>query len=823
MDVSGQSDPDLPGDWTFVPSEDEMMDVTDAAASAERNRVEDLPLNENASNVSREKAMDKGHESGAAGGDGEGEASAGSRDSDIDIIDEDTDHSLESLSSSAIGNTSASLMGFSEISGGTVSSYGNIEVPSAFDCMDATSVASDASLPSSLEMLSGVRRYKHVPNTRLNWALTALAALVAVAAVGFGVGHYLGGSDQSLQQREMSQGQVQQLKALQDELMNCMRQQSKEAPPKDAPFFNPKVCYQDGEYWKKKFEQLFSENRGLKELLEHSQRNAVMHDPRVDSSTDCAADSPHDVHKLKLDLILNQMQHLQLMKTFNQVKHSERLSREQARKLELENEQLKARLEEEADEVLVQQQLEEKVQSLAEENQELQSRLGHESQREAALRSLEHQVQQLLSENEMLKRSMEEQVPVTTSRISLLRDTVNRLIIENEDLKAVVARLRYGPPLRVSDDTASENSKGDSQSEDTAVEEAGDAGQQPVAKDELSDLLDVLKKQHADSKQWRRLYDELKRSQGSASSRTVWRKLLTLGQTLFDDMQTGLDRTLDSLVALAKKGSSVASDVKPMVQNLGKKVRRELNRRRADLDGYLHGSGKPVESISQTMSLLESSVKKVFEAGRKFISKGQEATGKHAEKLVTKLSKVAEMLSSDWEAPPEEEVYESSSVPTSTESKPRKDEAKVVRRNGKAGSGSEQTGNNCLLGNGECTKRNGKGKEINQKTAENNQLKGKAASERPAARNKRLLDVELEEEDWFSSRAKDREQQRTETSLRDDNWYLKRQKAGWRKGSREGTYKGSSDRYKDRAEKKVKDSHFWVHESLFHEEEGLPE
>lgn len=50
------------------------------------------------------------------------------------------------------------------------------------------------------------------------------------------------------------------------------------------------------------------------------------------------------------------------MKTFNQVKYSERLSREQARKLERENEQLKARLEEEeTDDILVQQQLEMKV------------------------------------------------------------------------------------------------------------------------------------------------------------------------------------------------------------------------------------------------------------------------------------------------------------------------------------------------------------------------------------------------------------------------------------------------------------------------------
>lgn len=786
MDVSGQSD--LPGDWTFMPSEGELMDAP-ASRVEEGNRVEDLPLDENATNVSREKAMDKEdnkkEQDAELGGDRD--ASAGSRDSDIDIIDDDTDHSIESLSSSAIGNTSASLMGFSEISAGTASSYGNQEVPCGSDWMDAASVASDASLPSGLEMRSGVRRYKHVPNTRLNWALTAMAALVAVAAVAFGMGHYFGWYVQSLQRQELSQGQMQQLKALQEELVKCMHQQNKETPPKDAPFPNTQVCYQDVEYWKRKFEQLFSENKGLKELLEHSQRNAVMHDPRVDSAA-CAADSPDDLHKLKLDLILNQMQHLQLMKTFNQVKHSERLSREQARKLELENEQLKARLEE-TDDILVQEQLETKVRALKEENHELQSRLGHDSQREAALRSLEHQVQQLLSENEMLKRSLREPSSVTASRISQLRDTVNRLIIENEDLKTVVARLRYGRPIPVGDNDASRNSK-----------EGADKGPkdpQPTSKDQLSELLDVLKKQQADSKQWRRLYDELRRNQDSASSRTVWRKLLVLGQTLFDDMQTGLDRTLESLVDLAKKGSSVASDVRPMVQDLGEKVRRELNRRREELDGYLHGSGKPIGSISQTMSLLESSIKKVFDAGRKFVSKGQEATGKHAKKLVTKLTKVAQMLSSDWEAS-SEEAEEVLAEPTSMS---RREEAKHSWRNHKAANTDEE--NNCQGGNS-CTKKN--------------EAKRKVPSEKPAARNKQLLDVEeAEEEDWFSIRAKNRERQRGAASVGTDNWYLKRQTPGWRKGSsREALHKGTTNRFK-------KESLFWDHESLLSDDEGFTE
>ncbi|KAL3225288.1 hypothetical protein MRX96_049280 [Rhipicephalus microplus] len=235
MDVSGQSD--LPGDWTFMPSEGELLDPP-ASTVEEGSRVEDLPLDENAANVSREKAMDTADpkkEADAESG-GDRDANAGNRDSDIDIIDDDTDHSIESLSSSAIGNTSASLMGFSEISAATASSYGNLEVPGGSDWMDTASVASDASLPSGLEMRSGVRRYKHVPNTRLNWALTAMAALVAVAAAAFGVGHYFGWSVQSVQRQELSHGQMKQLKALQEELVKCMHQQNKETPPKDVPF-----------------------------------------------------------------------------------------------------------------------------------------------------------------------------------------------------------------------------------------------------------------------------------------------------------------------------------------------------------------------------------------------------------------------------------------------------------------------------------------------------------------------------------------------------------------------------------------------------------
>lgn len=827
MDASGKSDPDLPGDWTFVPSEGELMELPDEAAQHGGSRVEDLPLDENASNATREKETmepkeEKAQHDVAAGGDGE--ISAGSRDSDIDIIDEDTDHSLESLNSSAIAHSSASLMGFSDISSGTVSSFGNLEAPPT---LDASSVASDASLPPGLELQPGVRRYKHVPNTRLNWALTVMAALVAVAATGFGVGHYLGASESEeqspVQQPELmySPEQVQVLKKFQEGLMRCLLEQSKNAPPEGHVDLNPAICYQDAEHWKNKFEQLFSENKGLKELLEHSQRNVVMHDHRLDRSDDCAGDLPQDVQKLKLDLILNQMQHLQLMKTFNQVKHSERLSREQARKLERENEQLKARLEEEGgDDLLVQHELEAKVQTLTEENQELQSRLGHESQREAALRSLEHQVQQLQNENERLKRSMQEQgpSPVTTGRISLLRDKVNRLIVENEDLKAVVAKLRYGPPPPAAGEPASDEVKGGDSSPSgggEADEEEGDAEGQ------LSELLEVLKKQQADSKQWRRLYEELRKSgrEGGTGggSKSVWRKMLTLGRTLFDDMQAGLDHTLDALVQLASRGSSMATDISPMVQDLGQKVQHELNRRRAELDRHLDGSGDKADSVSQTMRLLESSVKKVFEAGRKFVSKGRETTGRHAGKLVSKLAKVAEMLRSDWEGPAKKTAAsESSPEPTSTISPPpSRDESENKWKNGKALKGEVGRDEECRFGEAGCARRSGQDRSGNGEKRHQQQEKGPTDK----AKKKRFLDVEeQEEEDWFITRAKDRERQRTEASSgNNENWFLKRR--AWRKGANGA----APNRFKPRVERKVGEGLFWDHESSLYDEEEFPE
>lgn len=222
------------------------------------------------------------------------------------------------------------------------------------------------------------------------------------------------------------------------------------------------------------------------------------------------------------------------------------------------------------------------------------------------------------------------------------------------------------------------------------------------------------------------------------------------------------------------------------------------------------------------MRLLESSVKKVFEAGRKFVSKGRETTGKHAGKLVSKLAKVAEMLRSEWEGPAEKTAApEPPAEPASTISPPPSgDESENKWKSGKAHKGEVgRDEEECRLGEGGCARRSGKDRSGNTETRHQQQEKGPTDK----AKKKRFLVVEeQEEEDWFITRAKDRERQRTEASSgNNENWFLKRR--AWRKGANGAA---ATNRFKPRVERKVGEGLFWDHESStssLYEEEEFPE
>ncbi|EEC03665.1 conserved hypothetical protein [Ixodes scapularis] len=666
----------------------------------------------------------------------EADAHGGSnRDSDIDIIDEDTDNSLHSMNSSALGHTS--LMSFSELSGGPLC---RLHVPSS-DSLEPAS--SDASLPADLELRPGVRRYRHVPNTRLNWSLTLLAVVVAAAAVGLGVGHYL------------------------EELEACVGHQDESPHPLHTR--DGRVCHEDDEYWANKLERLLLENPSLGQLLGQEASRVSLGEAGY---TDCDGKKKDGA---PLDLVLNQVRHVM-------------------------------------------------VKSLNEENEELRSRLGHDSLREAMLISLERQVQMLQTENSQLKQKMQ-QVPrhertldrTYASRVSILRDKVNHLLIENEDLRGVVARLRYSRPLQTAAeerDPLQESLADDASSLETAeahvdkpvsqttavdndgfvlqTSEADDgvSGKTTHADDEFEKTTEVdgspdktaetddnVFEKTADeteealmvedSKHWRRLYEQLRESRARDKTGSVWKKLLGTAQTLYDDMETAFDASLDSLFRYVKDSAELAGDLTPRLQELVTKMREEVAKKRAEFQEYMEQSSQDRDethgaAVSRTIKLLEGSLKKVFQVGAKFMAKGKKVTEAKADKLFEKLSKVALALGRRWEK---------------------------VATPGDAPSGGAET----------------------------------AARKKPEEEGlgKRAMDLVEEEEkkereDWFSRRAKGRERQRGEESTAEtENWYLKRQ--NWRREAVKTTAKPT----KSRADKKTRrnSSRDHRHPSLTSEED----
>ncbi|CAN7998166.1 unnamed protein product [Ixodes hexagonus] len=831
MEKSDHSDPDLPGDWTLVPSEDDIMDPSTPMPGAAGSRVEDISFTENTSNAKREMTLSKPADQEEDEADADADAHGGSnRDSDIDIIDEDMDHSLHSMDSSALGQTS--LMSFSELSVGTSSSFGNLELLSSHSLEPGTA-GSDASLPPDLELRPGVRRYKHVPNARLNWFLTLLAIVVAAAAVGLGVGHYLGWSDRWFLQHKMSELPVAELGALHRELEDCVRHQ----PRVQRPFYgrDERACQEDEEYWANKFERLLLDNNGLRQLLDREVNRVSLCQSGFAECDDKEGDGP------PLHLILNQLQHIMSVK-FGELGFVLRDEDRTAAVLKKGRDRRRLLAEkkgrEEADELLAN--LENKVKSLNEENEELKSRLGHDSLREAMLISLERQVQMLQTENSQLKQRIQEvprheRTPDVTyaSRISILRDKVNHLVIENEDLRGVVARLRYSRPLHSADDssvpqtgeadhdddifvsrtsgadddgfvmqtsetdddgsdktapvddesektTESDNSSEKTEKADDVASEKTDETEEAStekepklrSEEELNLLMESMRRQQMDSKHWRKLYEQLRASRSRDETGSVWKNLLGTAQTLYDDMETAFDTTLDSLFRFVKNSAESTADFNPRLQELVTRMREEVTRKRAEFQEYLQQSIQDRDethgvAVSRMIKLLEGSLKKVFEVGTKLMSRGKKVTEAKADKLFDKLSKVALVLGRRWE--------------------------KVATR-GEKQNGAHET----------------------------------AAHTKPeeGGLGKRAMDLAKEEEDkeredWFSSRAKGRERQRNDGKdgkAEAENWYLRRQ--NWRRELRDAA-KTTAKPTKSHTDKKTRRNSSRDHPSFTSDEDEI--
>ncbi|XP_022103014.1 uncharacterized protein LOC110985887 [Acanthaster planci] len=100
------------------------------------------------------------------------------------------------------------------------------------DTLDSVSNFTDISedcLPANMmiqSQKSGVKQYRHRRDDGLNTRLDWLVAMVLLAGLALGIGHYIGSTQEMAHQHSINTGQVQRLRELQDDLVTCLDRSS---------------------------------------------------------------------------------------------------------------------------------------------------------------------------------------------------------------------------------------------------------------------------------------------------------------------------------------------------------------------------------------------------------------------------------------------------------------------------------------------------------------------------------------------------------------------------------------------------------------------
>lgn len=174
-----------------------------------------------------------------------------------------------------------------------------------------------------------------------------------------------------------------------------------------------------------------------------------------------------EFHSLKLDLLVKQMEHLQLLEVLEVVKSKGKENQKRVQVLEEENEDLKKKLEEEEeDDQEIVQTWGQRVALLQSENEELRKSIEVDDQQdEIVIGELRDRIARLSGQNRELRdilEQLESQVSggnvaslaengsldrdVIVTRHSLIRQRINQLMTENEELKSNIALYRWTKP-----------------------------------------------------------------------------------------------------------------------------------------------------------------------------------------------------------------------------------------------------------------------------------------------------------------------------------------------------------------------------------------
>lgn len=311
-----------------------------------------------------------------------------------------------------------------------------------------------------------------------------------------------------------------------------------------------------------------------------------------------------------------------------------------------ENEDLRSLLEsdDEADYEMMEK-LNKRIAELQEENKELYSGLSLlEAQIEMAgnnpkIATSRNQLNQFDSS---VKDSHDQSKPNSIpSKLDLLRQRINQLVGENDDLKSIIARLRWSKQMQETVDD-------DDESIDVASLEK-----------QLDNLRDMLELEQSESKKWKQMYEDIKAKTMKTEKNKQNEALITDWLVNFTDMlkeglvtgSAAFGQHVKNILETVTKSSVVLTDE----LNHGINMTQEII---ANLNDRLQNKWRELQNIkiinedqkltSKMAKLLENTIQKIQQAGEKF-STNTRPFSTRVKQFSAKINKLILNLDSKWD------------------------------------------------------------------------------------------------------------------------------------------------------------------------------
>ena len=373
-------------------------------------------------------------------------------------------------------------------------------------------------------------------------------------------------------------------------------------------------------------------------------------------------------------------------------------------------------VEEEADDEIIVQSWGDKVKVLEDQNKELHKRLEDDEEEDSLLlKKLNQRIDDLLAENNELKTAiyqLEAQVvmvdkspnisPLVANsdgqdsekakvpiKLDLLKQRINQMVIENDELKSTIARLRWAD--HQSEEQVKDNQKSGLKSDPLESEELDESEEESVEnfsedviiikeendllvtemEEQLNLMKEMLSSEQNEAKMWKEMYEKLKeemfeRVVKDQTEDTAQKKEDKSQKTEFFDENVVYDWVLNSTNVLRDalfKGSGVVGDkLKQMLDKITENgdIFRGINATQSvlfDLNSQLRDKWQELQDlktvfsngnqkISNKMSkLLDKTIRKLQEASSKLLTKDEDINQRvtdfsnHMNRLINNLDK----------------------------------------------------------------------------------------------------------------------------------------------------------------------------------------